>query len=131
MYSNQTKHYSMEKKMFYKTSPLLFGMAKELRNHVTNAEMLLWGYLRTKPDGFKFRRQHPLGIFIADFYCHRLKLVIEVDGSIHKIKEVEEHDRYRQRLIEEDGMKLIRFTNEQIETDFENVIVRIQELLHV
>ncbi len=117
--------------MFYKASSLLFGMAKELRNHVTNAEMLLWGYLRTNPDGFKFRRQHPIGIFIADFYCHRLKLVIEVDGSIHKVKEVEEHDRYRQRLIEEDGMKLIRFTNEQIETDLENVIATIEELLHV
>lgn len=120
----------MEKKMFYRASPLLFERAKELRNHVTTAEMLLWGYLRTKPDGFKFRRQHPLGIFVADFYCHRLKLVIEVDGSIHKRKEVAEHDRYRQRLIEEDGMKVVRFTNEQIETDIENVIVAIQELLH-
>ncbi len=130
MFSNQIKHNIMQRKMHYKASPLLFELAKELRNNVTNAEMLLWGYLRTKPDGFKFRRQHPLGIFIADFYCHRLKLVIEVDGSIHKRKEVSEHDRYRQRLIEEDGMKVVRFTNEQIETDIENVIVVIQELLH-
>lgn len=121
----------MERKMFYKASPLLFGLAKELRNHVTNAEMLLWGYLRTKPDGFKFRRQHPLGIFIADFYCHRLKLVIEIDGPIHKKKEVAEHDRYRQRLIEEDGINVVRFTNEQIETDLNHVISAIQELLHV
>lgn len=120
----------MEKKIFYKASPLLSGMAKELHNHVTNAEMLLWGYLRTKPDGFKFRRQHPLGIFIADFYCHRLKLAIEIGGS-HKIKEVAEHDRYRQRLIEEDGISVVQFTNEQIETDLENVIATIQELLHV
>ncbi len=121
----------MEKKMFYRASPLLFGLAKELRNHVTNAEMVLWSYLRTKPDGFKFRRQQPLGIFIADFYCHRLKLVIEIDGSIHKKKEVAEHDRYRQRLIEEDGINVVRFTNEQIETDLDHVISTIQELLHV
>ena len=131
MCSNQTKHNSMEKKMYYKASPLLFEMAKELRNNVTTAEMLLWSYLRTKPEGFKFRRQHPMGIFIADFYCHRLKLVIEVDGSIHHRKEVAEHDRYRQRLIEEDGMNLVRFTNDQIETDLETVIIAIQELLHV
>jgi very-short-patch-repair endonuclease len=58
-------------------------------------------------------------------------LVIEVDGSINYRKEVAEHDRYRQRLIEEDGMNLVRFTNDQIETDLETVIIAIQELLHV
>jgi cyclase len=67
MCSNQTKHNSMEKKMYYKASPLLFEMAKELRNNVTNAEMLLWSYLRTKPEGFKFRRQHPMGILLPTF----------------------------------------------------------------
>lgn len=116
--------------MFYKASPLIFANAKELRNNLTHAEMLLWGYLKTKPSGYKFRRQHPLGIFIADFYCHRLKLVIEVDGSVHHIKEIKEHDVYRQKLIEEDGIKIIRFTNDEIHSNLEDVIKQTESLLH-
>lgn len=116
--------------MFYKASPLIFANAKELRNNPTHAEMLLWNYLRTKPNGYKFRRQHPIGIFIADFYCHRLKLVIEVDGSIHDLKETKDHDAERQKIIEEEGMKVVRFTNRQIEHGLEEVIKRIHPLLH-
>jgi imidazole glycerol-phosphate synthase subunit HisF len=119
-----------EVKMFYKAGPLIFANAKELRNNPTHAEMLLWGYLKTKPLGYKFRRQHPIGIYIADFYCHKLKLVIEVDGSIHSQQEVKEHDEERQRIIEEEGIKVIRFTNRQIECGLEDVIKLIHPLLH-
>jgi cyclase len=120
-----------ERKMFYKAGPLIFTNAKELRSNLTHAETLLWGYLRTKPLGYKFRRQHPIGVYIADFYCHKLKLVIEVDGSIHNQQEVKENDRLRQRIIEEEGVKVIRFTNRQIENALEEVIKLIQLLLHV
>jgi cyclase len=82
----------MKQTMFYGASKIIFERAKALRNNVTAEEMVLWEYLRTNPFGYKFRRQHPLGIFIADFYCHKLKLVIELDGSIHNLKEVRLHD---------------------------------------
>jgi imidazole glycerol-phosphate synthase subunit HisF len=120
----------IERTMFYKAGPHVFDNARLLRKNLTHAEMLLWNYLRTKPNGYKFRRQHPLGIFIADFYCHRLKLVIELDGSIHHIKEVKEHDVYRQKLIEEDGINVIRFTNNEVQKTLEDVIKQIQSLLH-
>ena len=108
---------------------LLYQKARELRNNSTNAEQILWGYLKTKPPGFKFRRQHPYSIYILDFYCHSLKLVIEVDGSIHTIKEVMENDAVRQELLEKDGLKVVRFSNEEIFTASEKVIKRIEDLI--
>ena len=119
-----------ERKMFYKASPLIFTNAKELRSNLTHAETLLWGYLKTKPSGYKFRIQHPIGVYIADFYCHKLKLVIEVDGSIHNEQGVKENDHIRQKIIEAEGIKVIRFTNRQIEYGLEDVIKLIQPLLH-
>jgi len=108
---------------------LLYQKARELRNNSTNAEQILWGYLKTKPLGFKFRRQHPYSIYILDFYCHSLKLVIEVDGGIHTIKEVMENDAVRQELLEKDGLKVVRFSNEEIFTASEKVIKRIEDLI--
>lgn len=100
----------MKKKMFYNANLLLFDRAKNLRNHLTDAEIKLWGYLRTNPMGLKFRRQHPIGIYVVDFYCHSLKLIIEADGSIHNQKEIQLVDHERQKLLEADGLRVIRFT---------------------
>jgi very-short-patch-repair endonuclease len=108
---------------------LLYQKARELRNNSTHAEQILWGYLKTKPLGFKFRRQHPYSIYILDFFCHSLKLVIEVDGSIHTIKEVIENDTVRQVLLEKDGFRVIRFNNEEITTSPENVIKKIADFI--
>jgi cyclase len=77
----------MKKKMFSGADNFLFRRASELRSQQTFAEDILWSYLRTKPFGFKFRRQHPFSVYILDFYCHQLKLAIEVDGSIHNLDE--------------------------------------------
>lgn len=64
--------------------PDIFSKAKELRKSMTIAEKILWKHLRNnKLNGLKFRRQHPLDIFIADFYCHPKRLIIELDGGIH------------------------------------------------
>jgi imidazole glycerol-phosphate synthase subunit HisF len=79
--------------------------------------------------GHKFRRQHPLGLYIADFYCHKLKIVIEVDGKIHEQKEVAENDIERQRSIESNGIAVIRFTNENILKQFETVVEKINEFI--
>ena len=82
----------MDSKMHKGAQKPLFQMAREHRNKSTHAEEILWNYLKTKPLGIKFRRQHPFSIYILDFYCHSLKLVIEVDGSIHNLDEVKKND---------------------------------------
>ncbi len=115
--------------MFYDANPLLFDRAKNLRNHLTDAEMKLWGYLRTNPMGFKFRRQHPIGIYIVDFYCHACKLVIEADGSIHNKEDVQLADIERQKSLEESGLHVIRFTNHNILKNTEYVIEQINIIL--
>lgn len=111
--------------MFYKAGPLIFENARLLRSKMTQAETKLWEFLRTKPGGFKFRRQHPLGIYIADFFCYQLKLVIEVDGRIHERAAIRQADTERQKLIEADGIKVMRFTNDQVLTNIEAVIKTI------
>jgi len=116
--------------MFYSASPLIFQRAKELRNHVTHAEMVLWDYLRGNQFGYKFRRQHPVGNFIVDFYCHKLKLAIEVDGSVHNNEDVIEYDEERQKILESEGIKVIRFTNDDVLKNTENVMKKINSLLN-
>lgn len=119
----------MERKMFYTASPLIFNRARELRNNMTDAEMVLWGFLKTKPMGCKFRRRHPLGIYIADFFCYKQKLVIEVDGSIHEDKTIKINDAERQKIIESEGITVLRFTNEEVLKQLEKVIEKIEALL--
>lgn len=103
--------------------------ARELRNSSTHAETILWGYLKTKPLGFKFRRQHPYSIYILDFYCHALKLIIEVDGKIHSLTDVKENDERRQAVLEKDGLTVIRFENSEIEKTSDKVFNKIERLL--
>ena len=113
--------------MFLGASREIFEKATELRNKQTGAENILWDYLRLKPSGFKFRRQHPIKVYIVDFYCHALKLVIEVDGGIHRDREVRENDIDRQRHLEFEGMTFLRFTNEEIENNVEQVKMKIEK----
>jgi cyclase len=120
----------MKKRMFYGASHLLFEKAKELRGNMTEAELVLWEYLRQHPWGYKFRRQHPLGIYIVDFYWHKLKLVIEVDGSIHDLAAIKAADIERQRQLEMDGLIVIRFTNEEVLKTKEVVIEKIKLLIN-
>jgi len=79
------------------------------------------GYLKLKPDGYKFRRQHPIKFYVADFYCHSLKLIIEVDGNIHNEQSVALHDAERQEHLEYEGISFLRFTNDQVEHNFDFV----------
>ena len=102
------------KEMHYGASYLLFKRAEELRKFSTHAEDIIWGYIKGNQAGVKFRRQHPLLFYIADFYCHQLKLVIEIDGSVHNKDDVKINDAIRQNEIEALGIKVIRFTNEQV-----------------
>jgi len=119
----------MEKKMFLKASGLIFENAKALRANPTHAEMVMWGYLKRKPLGCKFRRQHPIADYIADFYCHELKLIIEIDGSIHDEPDVIIKDQERQSYLENEGICFLRFTNDGVEKQLETVIKKIESYI--
>jgi very-short-patch-repair endonuclease len=91
---------------------------------MTPAEKSLWDRLRNnRLEGFHFRRQQVLGGFIADFYCNPVKLVIEVDGGIHQ--KTREWDEARDKIIKSKGIRVIRVTNGEIESDIEAVLNRI------
>jgi len=92
--------------------------------------MLLWQFLKANQLGVRFKRQHPIWLYIADFYCHELKLVIEVDGSIHNVKEVMEQDVIREEDIISFGIKVIRFKNNEIHRDVEDVINKIKDIIN-
>ena len=119
----------MKRKMHAGASKDIYQRARELRNRSTHAEDILWGFLKTKPGTVKFRRQHPYSIFILDFYCHDLRLVIEVDGEIHKKDEIKERDQERENLLKADGLSVLRFTNEEVITKLEEVIASIQNFI--
>src|SRR3989339_1104716 len=100
-------------------------IAKKLRKTSTKAEALLWKYLSNRGMcGFKFRRQHPMSGFILDFFCPSEKLGIEIDGEIH-LKQ-KEYDAARQNIIESKGVKILRFKNEQVFNDLNEVLKQIK-----
>ena len=102
--------------------------AKDLRKNMTYHERILWKYIRNrKLNGIHFRRQHPYGIYILDFYCFEKQLVIEIDGMIH-LKNIE-YDEERTAYLESSGLKVIRFKNEDIEEKIEWVIKQIETYL--
>jgi cyclase len=119
----------MKKRMFMGAADLIFKNAQALRNNMTPAEMLLWGYLKGSQLGAKFRRQHSLGIYIADFYCHQHKIIIEVNGSIHNNPEIIINDLERQLNIENGGVKVLRFKNEEIFNQLEKVLDSIKQAI--
>jgi len=113
--------------MYFGAKPSVFKLARELRKNETEAEKMLWSKLnKNQIIGLQFRRQHPINIFIADFYCPKIKLVIEVDGSIHEIFEYEEHDIGRSEMLNDFGITVIRFTNEKILNDLDGTIKQIE-----
>ena len=112
----------IERNMFYGANRNIFEKASELRRNMTDAEILLWNELKNrKVFRPKFRRQHPIDIFIVDFYCHEFKLAIELDGDIHLKVEIKEYDDGRSHDIEKLGIKILRFTNKEIFENIENV----------
>ncbi len=114
--------------MYYGTSIEILNRATLLRNNMTKAEKLLWNGLNNKQvNGLKFRRQHPINQFIVDFYCHQVKLVIELDGEIHNRKDVAEKDVGRESVLINYGLTIIRFSNEDVITNTEDVVSKIKQ----
>jgi very-short-patch-repair endonuclease len=99
--------------------------ARELRRTPTLPESLLWQQLRQRPHGLKFRRQHPFGPFIVDFYCPRVKLVVEVDGDGHEMGSRPARDDKRERWLEEQGLRVLRFNAADVMTDVGSALTAI------
>ncbi len=88
-------------------------VARQMRHKPTKAEEILWQHVRNRQiAGFKFRRQHSIERFIVDFYCAETELIIEVDGPIHQYQEQE--DILRQEFIENQGLRVLRFSNDDV-----------------
>jgi very-short-patch-repair endonuclease len=104
--------------------------ARKNRIGQTDAEKVLWEYLRRNALGVRFRRQFIIGDFIVDFACLEKKLVVEVDGLYHFTDEQIEEDRKRTYHISQLGFRVIRFTNEEIMTDINKVITNIKKNLY-
>jgi len=110
--------------MYYNAKPSTIQAARLLRERMTKSEELLWERLKGKQlCRLRFRRQHPIDMFIADFYCHKVRLVIEIDGEIHK--QQKEYDIGRSAEMGKYDIKVIRFSNEEVEFEIESVIRKI------
>ena len=109
-----------------KSSPVLYEYAKQMRKDSTKAEEILWLRLKNRQlAGLKFRRQHPIDKFIADFYCHEKNLIIELDGNVHASYEQKDLDKGRTETLNEFGIRVFRFKNEEIIGNIEAVILQI------
>lgn len=113
--------------------------ARNLRNNMTSSEIKLWKYIKDKDIWVRFMRQKPIYVYtesswldkfiIADFYCREKKLIIEVDGSIHNLKEVLEIDKHKEELLKNLWIKVIRIKNSEIENNINIVINEIRNKL--
>ena len=113
-----------EERVSQKAREGLIERARQMRKESTNAEALLWVRLRKRQlDGLKFRRQHIIQNFIFDFYCPRVKLVIEIDGPVHDVQE--EYDQEREKILQELGYQMVRFKNSEVERNIDLVVARI------
>ena len=112
--------------MYYGASPKLFEFARLMRENPTEAEDEMWRIIGQKCfSQFKFRRQHPIANFIADFYCHSLKLVIEVDGGYHCDRSQMEFDSFRDEDMTRFSISVLRFSNADVLTNETVVVNRI------
>ena len=102
---------------------------RELRRESSVPERLIWSKLRAAHFGVKFRRQHPVGPYIADFYCHAFKLGVEIDGMTHASVAAPEHDRRRDAWMRAQGYRILRIPVADISKSLSDVLERIQREL--
>ncbi len=112
-----------------KTWPFIKNSMLEGRHNPTKAEALIWDKLRNKRIGYKIRRQHVIDTYIPDFVCLSKKTVIEIDGGIHDKPDQKEYDNFRTKKLEELGFSVIRFKNEEVFKEIENVVNSIKKYL--
>jgi very-short-patch-repair endonuclease len=120
----------INRNMFYGANTKTFAAAHILRKNMTKAELILWKQLKDKKlFKTKFRRQHPIDIFIVDFYSHEFKLVIEVDGEIHNDKDMIEYDINRTSELVKYGIRILRFTNDEVIFNIGTIVKEIQKAI--
>ena len=122
-----SRHYETAAPDRYK---ILKDFARYNRCAMTESETMLWNALRKEIQGCKFRRQHPIGDYIADFICLSEKIVIEVDGGYHEQPVQQVEDQLRTEFIESIGFRVIRFKNEEVKSNLKDVIARIKEEIY-
>ena len=108
---------------------ILKEFARQNRKNMTPSEQALWNALRKSLGSWRFRRQHPIGDYIADFICLSEKLVVEVDGEYHNTEEQRIDDKVRTHSLRQMGFRVIRFSNQEVDADIISVIRRIKEEL--
>ncbi|MDY8134982.1 endonuclease domain-containing protein [Aquimarina sp. 2201CG5-10] len=111
-------------------NPKLKELARQLRNNSTKSEVLLWQKLKRKQMyGYDFHRQKPIDNYILDFFCHELMLGIEIDGYSHQLIEVYNKDVRKERKMNSLGIKILRFTDQQVFQDMFNVLLVIEDYI--
>jgi cyclase len=115
-----------KERMHLGASGRIFERAQLLRETETEAEKLLWDRLSRNRLGVKFRRQHPVVNYVADFYCHAAKLVIELDGLVHESLEQQFHDRIRTETLNLHGITVIRFANHEVISNLDQVVEEVK-----
>jgi very-short-patch-repair endonuclease len=111
-----------------KTSSRTVLAARQLRNQLTKSEQILWEALRnSRLHGIKFRRQHPFGPYVLDFFCVKAQLAVELDGGVHDQAEQKDYDQERTAYLEAQGIRVLRLKNEEITNDFGDVLRKILE----
>ena len=115
--------------MYYGAGPLILKRAEELRKNMTSAERIVWEHLRINKWKLKFRRQHPISNFVVNFYCHAIKLVIEIDGRIHDTDDVKKNDVLREKTLRSMGLTILRFTNDLVCDRTDDVLRKIDETI--
>ena len=108
---------------------ILRDNARHMRKYPTEAEEVLWNFLRRKQLGFRFYRQHIIGDYIVDFVCIEKALVIEVDGKYHTDGEQKQEDEIRENWLKHIGYRVLRFTNEEVLCNIDNTITIIKQHL--
>jgi len=105
--------------------------SRYLRRHQTDAERIIWKALRNRQlYGFKFRRQHPIGPYILDFYCHQARLDVEIDGGQHYTDDGIRRDEERDAELEQQGIKVLRYSNSEVLNETDSVVEEIFEEVH-
>jgi very-short-patch-repair endonuclease len=117
----------MPKPRAHLIAPAILERARDFRHPLTPPEAKIWWAVRSRQLGFKFRRQHPIGRFIADFYCSEARLAIEIDGDTHAAPDQAAYDSTRTAWLEERGYRVIRFRAGEVQRNLEGVLRRIKE----
>lgn len=115
-------------KIYY--NPKLKELDRRLRNNSTKAETKIWNFLKGKRlMGYDFHRQKPIDNYIVDFFCNRLMLAIEVDGYTHSFEETFERDKFKAERLNELGITVLRFSDEDVMNNIEGVLMGIEDFI--